>query len=303
MRPRPPYDFELTARYATHFSGRDGTGVFENGRLYRPIDVDGTLTLTIVKSTGTIESPSLEILVKSPNLTDTILDEAQRQTAWALGTEEDLAPFYAMASNDRHLAAIVQRLHGLHTPHATSVFEALVLAILGQQISAPVARVLRTLLIRTYGAGLDEAGETYYAFPRPIVLAEADVDGLRKIKLTARKSEFVADISSQVASGELDLEGLRDASTEEAVRRLTEIRGVGPWTAHWLLIRSLGHGDGFPHGDLALQRTVGLLANEGNPMTPQQTLDYSERWRPYRSYVTTYLFAAMRSGILSASGE
>ena len=76
------------------------------------------------------------------------------------------------------------------------------------------------------------------------------------------------------------------------------IRGVGLWTAHWLLIRAIGSSDGFPHDDLALQRTLGLLVGGGNPLRPEQVLDYSRRWSPFRSYVTAYLFAALRSGRL-----
>ena len=93
---------------------------------------------------------------------------------------------------------------------------------------------------------------------------------------------------------------------EEIVRILTGIRGVGSWTVQWLLIRSLGRTDGFPHGDLALQRTMGLLVNGGNPMAPGEALDYSLRWIPYRTYVSTYRCSAARSGrldILSSVGE
>ena len=107
-------------------------------------------------------------------------------------------------------------------------------------------------------------------------------------------------IASDVVSGDLDLEGLRGESSQSAVEALTGIRGVGPWTAQWLLIRALGYADGFPSGDLALQRTMGLMANNGTPMTTQEAEAYSVRWSPYRSFVTTYLFAAARSGLLPA---
>ena len=76
---------------------------------------------------------------------------------------------------------------------------------------------------------------------------------------------------------------------------LTAIRGVGPWTAQWLLIRALGQPDGFPHGDLALQRFLGRLTNDG-PIGAREALERSVVWSPYRSYATTYLFAASRSG-------
>ena len=71
------------------------------------------------------------------------------------------------------------------------------------------------------------------------------------------------------------------------------------WTAQWLLIRGLGRTDGFPHGDLALARTLGQLLGNQRPPWPNEALDYSRRWSPFRSYVTTYIFAAARSGRLA----
>jgi len=85
------------------------------------------------------------------------------------------------------------------------------------------------------------------------------------------------------------------------IKILTGIRGVGLWTANWLFIRTLGRSDGFPHSDLALCRTLGRLLNGETPLSPEETLEYSRRWSPFRSYVTAYLFAAMRSGYVFPS--
>ena len=90
--------------------------------------------------------------------------------------------------------------------------------------------------------------------------------------------------------------GLQTKPDEDVIYALTNIRGVGLWTANWLFIRALGRTDGFPHGDLALCRALGLLLNMGTPLSPEEALDYSRRWSPYRSYVTAYMFAAIRSG-------
>ena len=125
---------------------------------------------------------------------------------------------------------------------------------------------------------------------------EAGVDRLRALGFSARKAEYITEISRKVSSGHLDLEGMHALSDEEIIQVLTGLRGVGLWTAQWLLIRALGRDDGFPHGDLALCRILGQLLREGKPFPPEEALEYSRRWAPYRSYVTAYLFAAMRSG-------
>ena len=306
LKPTPPYDFDLTAGYASNYRGRYGADIFEGGAYRRLLDIGGQLALAVVRSTGTLESPCLEVELKGDSLDDATVSEARNQIVRLLGIEGDLAPFYDMALGGPHLSPFARGLRGLHLPLAVSTYEALILAILGQQISTHVARMLRTLLIETYGSNRQIEGETYYTFPRPEKVVEVGADGLRAIKFSVRKAEYIIDISSRVVSGELDLDSLRHQSSDEAIDKLTSIRGVGPWTAHWLLIRALGHADGFPHGDLALQRTMGLLINGGVPMSAQDALDYSERWSPYRSYVTTYLFAATRSdrfAELSKAGE
>jgi 3-methyladenine DNA glycosylase/8-oxoguanine DNA glycosylase len=76
---------------------------------------------------------------------------------------------------------------------------------------------------------------------------------------------------------------------------------VGSWTAHWLLIRALGHPDGFPGGDLALARTVSRLYGLDHTMSPAELEEFSQRWAPYRGYVTLYLFAASRMGLLESA--
>jgi len=249
-----------------------------------------------VHSTGTLESPRLSAELTSEDLDDAAVIEARSQAAWILGTEDDLSAFYRMALAERHLAPLVHGMRGLHVPHTASVYEALVLAILGQQISSHVARVLRTQLVETLGISWKLGDATYSAFPRPEAVAAAGVEGLRAMKLSARKAQYMVDIAASVASGELDLEGLRSRPAEDVLDALTAIRGVGPWTAHWLLIQAVGHTDGFPHGDLALQRFLGTLVNAGAPLSAREALEYSRRWAPHRSYVTTYLFAAARSG-------
>ena len=306
ITPTPPYDFDLTAAYTTYFRGQYGAESFREGVFRRLLDCRGQLCLVGVRSLGTIDSPLLEIEMAGSTLDVDVVSEAKGQVAWILGMDQDLVSFYRMAMRDSAVDRLALDLRGLHVPHTASVYEALVLAILGQQISSHVARVIRTLLIQTYGPSAEMSGVTYYAFPRPDAIVAAGVKGLRAIKLSARKAEYITDIAARVASGEMDLEGLQHQPDEEVVRTLMSIRGVGLWTAQWLLIRALGRPDGFPHGDLALQRLLGLLVSGDTPLSPEEVLDYSRRWSPFRSYMTTYLFAAARSdrfASLSRAGQ
>jgi len=300
IRPVPPYDFDLTAGYITYFSGRYATDTYENGEYRRLLDLGGKLMLARVRSAGTLDAPVLNVSLSAESIDDGDENAARRQIDALLGANDDLSPFYGMAAQDPHLAAVADGMRGLHMPRLGSVYESLVLAILGQQISIHVARMLRRLLIETCGRSVEIEGERYYLFPTPQAVVEAGLEGLRAIKFSARKAEYVLGISSGVLDGSLRLEELHEKASDDIVKTLVSIRGVGEWTAHWLLIRGVNHPDGFPHGDLALQRIMGRLVNGGEPMAAQDALEYSKRWSPLRSYVTTYLFAAMRSGRLDA---
>ena len=295
LTPNPPYDFYLIAAYATYFQGRYAADHFHGGVYQRLMDFRGSLCLVNVRSIGSVDAPSLEVTLKGSVLSEKIVSEARIQVARLLGIDQELEPFYRMALKDPVLNPLVKMLRGLHIPQTLSLWEGLVLAILGQQVSSHVARIMRNSLVENYGLALKESGVIYHIFPRPETLVEAGLEDLYSIKLSKRKAQYLFDIAASLTSQERELDSLRSLPDEEAVRTLTEIRGVGPWTAHWLLIRGLGRPDAFPHGDLALRRTMGRLFNNESLFQPEEALNYSYRWSPFRSYVTTYLFAAIRS--------
>ena len=297
VSPAAPFDFELTAGYLTYFQGRYGTDSLSDGVYRRLLDLDGTLVLASVRPVGTIESPELAVELRGEGLTSDQASQASAQVAWLLGAQQDLAPFYSMAEKDSTMLAIAQRFHGLHLPHTASVFEALVLAILGQQIATNVARIIRTLLIETYGPSQTFEGDVYYSFPRPQDLGVVSVDELRGKKLSQRKAEYVRGIAQAALEDPTGFEGLHQLTDQEVVQSMTALQGVGNWTAQWLLIRALGREDALPLGDLALRRSVSRFYFQDVQLDDQQVEQFSRRWSPFRTYATVYMFAAMRTGM------
>ena len=301
LTPTPPYDFHATARHATYHSERYAADTLEEGAYSRALELDGKTALLTVRSVGDVESPELQVAVSSEDaLTDADRLALTRVASRLVGAHGDLSPFYAAVENDAPIAEIVRRFRGLGNPQSASPFEALVLAILGQQISNHVAGVLRNLLVDTLGSPVSIDGETRRLFPSALTLADVGPDALRDIKFSTRKAEYICDIAAAVASGALDLDSLADLPADDIIRRLTALRGVGPWTAHWLLVRAYAHPDGFPDGDLAVQRALGVLYNDGARLTAGQAARLSERWKPHRSLLTTYLFAAIRAGMIGS---
>ena len=296
IQPVPPFDFELTAGYHTYFQGRYRTDSLTDGVYRRLLDLDGTLVLASVSSAGDMDNPLLDLELQGDSLGPAFVEQAAQRVSWLLGVGQDLASFYDMASKDAALAAITRRFVGLHLPHTSTVFEALVLAIMGQQISTHVARVIRGLFIETHGPRLTVDGETYYAFPRPETLAAQSVEALRQLKLSQRKAEYVHGIACAALEDPTGMEGLHLLSDEDVIKQTVALRGVGAWTAQWLLIRALGRPDALPLGDLALRRVVSRLYFNGEEVNDRQVENFAERWRPWRTYATVYMFTSMRTG-------
>ena len=136
--------------------------------------------------------------------------EAADKLAWALGTATEVGGFYSMAKEDPVMSTIIRELYGLHPTRTTSVFEALVTAVTSQQIASHVARLIRGLLIQTYGAQFFLDGRVYYSFPTPEAIQAAGIGGLRNMKLSTRKCEYLLDTASKVTSGTIRLESLHN---------------------------------------------------------------------------------------------
>ncbi|MSQ06002.1 MAG: DNA-3-methyladenine glycosylase 2 family protein [Dehalococcoidia bacterium] len=297
FRPTAPFDFNLTAGYLTYFRGQYGSDSLDDGAYRRLLDLQGKLVLATVRCLGTVDAPELAVELAGDSLTPAGGEAAALRVSWLLGADAPLNDFYALAQADPVMSGLTVQFRGLHLPHTASVFEALVLAVLGQQISTNVARVIRTLLIETYGPRQTIGGATYFAFPRPETLAAASVEELLRLKLSGRKAEYIQGIAQVAAERDAGLESLQELPDDAVVARLTALRGVGLWTAQWALVRALGRPDVFPAGDLALRRAVSRLYFGGATVEERQAEEFSRRWSPWRTYATLYLFTALRLGV------
>ncbi len=298
LTPTPPYDFRLSMEHMASFGTGARVNIFEDDQFTRLLNIEDNLILTQVRSSGTVENPRLEVTAHGNAITDQALRMIVDTLSWVLGVDTPLAEFYATANDDPVLAPLINNLYGLKISQTPTVFEAFVQSIFSQQIATNVARIIGSLLLENYGSTIVHQGRTYHAFPTPAALLPKGIPGLRAIKLSNRKAEYILDVSTAITNGSLDLESLRLLSDDEATKRLLALRGVGPWTAHWLLLRALGRMDAFPAGDLALRRVVSRLYFKDKVLSVAELEDFSLRWAPWRSLHTTYLFAALRRGLL-----
>ena len=264
IRPTAPFDFEATAENQPYFrKGQDDTtDCYE-----RLLDLGDKLALATVQFSGNVDAPELAVELRGAKLSGSEIEVCRGQIERLLGTGQDLQPFYAFAAADPVMENLVKTFYGMHQTLALSVFETIAQAILGQQLSASVARVIRALMVETYGPRLTVDGETHLAFPRPEAIAAATVEELRSLKLSQRKAEYLHGLALAELETPGGLDRIQELSDEEAVREVTALRGVGMWTAQWVLSRALGRPDAFPVGDLALKRIVVQLYFGGQTIT------------------------------------
>ncbi len=188
--PKPPYDFARTLR-ANRFLYV--MGEVREGAFRRVIHVGETLVLVEVTSIGTPDAPQLDVQVLADNgALDQVALAAKLHRV--LNIDADLAPFYAVAEREPVLAETVQQLYGLHSLQADSLFEALLLTMIEQQIALKMAQAAERWLLVWGGASLTYEDAIYYAFPSAARIAAMEagrVNGIRRRTVSGRTASTV----------------------------------------------------------------------------------------------------------------
>jgi len=165
-------------------------------------------------------------------------------------------------------------------PTGDDRFAVLVRAIVGQQLSGHAAWAI-------YGRLAEQIGLT------PEAVAAASEGELLGVGLSHRKAEYVHGIARAVLDGDVDLDALDELPDEDVVTELTGLRGIGTWSAQMFLLFALGRPDVLVADDLGIRAAAGRLFGLDRPATAAEVRTAGERWKPYRSAATLYLF---RSG-------
>lgn len=205
----------------------------------------------------------------------------------------DLEPFYKQANTDFRLAGPFSRVVGFKPVLAPNVFDAALWAIVGQQVTFTFARTLKHRLQKRYGRALRTESGLVQLTPEPKTLSRTKVNSLRALQLSESKANYIHNLSRAIVSGDLDLESLSRKPYDLAIEELVALKGIGVWTANYILMRGAGHRDALPLGDAGLKRAVrnayGLQANPA----PDLIEKYAEPFRPYRSLYTMYLWQTL----------
>lgn len=211
---------------------------------------------------------------------------AHRIVRRLLGLDLDPTPFTRRGRRLGRLGRFVARRPGLRIPQTADVFEGLAWSIIGQQINLPFALRLRRRLIEKAGTPIDGL----IVHPGPAGVARLDYRDLTAAQYSGRKAEYLIDTARLVARGDLDPGTLSDEAATVVEQRLVAIRGLGPWSAQYVMMRSCGFADCVPAGDSGLATALERLHHLDRRPDPGETRHLMEPFAPYRSLATFHLW-------------
>jgi DNA-3-methyladenine glycosylase II len=212
-------------------------------------------------------------------------------SVWSL--DDDLHRCYAALRRDPLIAPLVRLCAGLRMIRTPDLYEALLIAILGQQISVAAAEAVRRRLLAALGDRVVCQGTTYTGYPPPRRLLRTSPAALRGLGLSRQKARYVLEIADRARAGSLSPAAFDGLLDEQALARLLEIPGVGRWTAEIVLMRGLGRPDVFPAADLGLASAVQRLLGRRTRPAEDELRTLAERWTGWRSYGALYLWRSL----------
>ncbi len=186
---------------------------------------------------------------------------------------------------DPKLARIIELVGEYQIRTSRNYYESLVEAIITQQLAGSAAKAISNRFRSLYGK----------SFPKPIDVINTSDSKLRKTGLSRMKIKYIKELSKAIEAKKLKIRSLSKLSDEEVVEQLTQVKGIGRWTAEMFLIFSLGRMDVLPVGDLGLRKGIQLYNSADELPNAAEIEKLGEKWRPYRTVATWYLWKSLRT--------
>jgi DNA-3-methyladenine glycosylase II len=291
LKPRPPFDFDKNLDFIGSFSPAMGEQRIYGRTVTKATSFNGQVVAFTVRSLGTVEQPELEYsLVSDEPISDSLERAAADRIGFYLSIDDDLEEFYATAYKDEAFAPVLARLYGHHQVKFITPFESAAWAVLSQRNPMAVARKVKDKLTEEYGGKIEVDGITYDAFPEAQAIVSAPEDDLLAIVKNEKRTEYLRAVAA--AFSEADEEFLRHGSYQEVEAWLRGIKGIGAWSAAFIMLRSLGHMNWLPVEESRVSEVVSKRYNGGEPVTDADMRRIAESYGSNVGYWSYYLRVA-----------
>ncbi|MBD8497926.1 DNA-3-methyladenine glycosylase family protein [Paenibacillus arenosi] len=265
----------------------------DDGRVYKAISLE-QVPIIVEVSVGCEQENGLAVRLLGNNqaaLCESVRDAAVRYVRDWFDLDTDLQPFYQLAKTDKLLSGSVDSFYGLRNMGIPDLFEALCWGIIGQQINLAFAYTLKRRFVEAFGQYVEHDGERYWLFPTPVDIASLQVEDITKLKMSTKKSEYLIGVAQLMVEGKLSKEQLLGIGDHKKIEKLlVQIRGIGPWTANYVLMRCLRIPTAFPIDDVGLHNAIKYVTGAEAKPTKVEILQLAEGWKNWESYATFYLW-------------
>ena len=206
----------------------------------------------------------------------------------------DLSPFYHLLQKDKRLAYMSRDYAGLRLISIPDLFEALCWSIIGQQINLTFAYKLKRRLVEKYGRAIEWEDTPYHLFPHHSVLAQLTTADLRPLQFSESKARYLIGVAQAFTNGQLSMSAIQSLSGWQAKQQaLTSFKGIGVWTANYVLMKTLREPTAIPHGDVGLLKaleTHKIIAERNETEKIQQ---FFRRYKGWEGYLVFYLWRSL----------
>lgn len=292
VAPIPPFRLDLTVwtlrRRADNLIDR------WDGETYRRAVAlkNGDAVAMAVTQSGAPDAPLLHVTLDGPGLAAEAESVARDVLERTLGLSVDLSAFYRFAEADAKLGPLVRRFRGVKPPRLPTIFETLVNAIACQQITLTQGIRLLNRLSYTYGVAVPsdmEGSTSSHAFPRPDDLAAIEPQDLKSLGFSINKGRALVELARSIVQRTLDLDVLATLDDDSVMARLLALRGVGRWTAEYVLLRGLGRSDMFPGDDVGARNNLSRWLGIAEKMDYAAVQRALAEWKPFSGLVYFHL--------------
>jgi DNA-3-methyladenine glycosylase II len=188
-----------------------------------------------------------------------------------------------LLKKDPNLARIIEHVGDYQIKKRNNHFAVLVESIISQQLAGAAAEAI-----------FSRFKKLYPKFPTAGQILDTKDAKLRSVGLSGMKVKYLKDLSQKIEDGKLKMRSISKMTDDEVIEHLTQVKGIGRWTAEMFLIFSLGRLDVLPVGDLGLRKAVQIAFSMSELPKPKEVEKIGVRWKPYRSIATWYLWKSLQ---------
>jgi len=292
LETRAPFHLEATVRVLQR-RPNNLVDIWSDDRYLRVLRAGQGLVLVEVENRGSIDVPDLRWRVRAGDPSRSGRAALGQTVRAILGLDVDPEPLQRAAESEARLRSTALALRGMRPPRFPELFETFANVVPFQQLSLDAGVTIVGRLVERFGEVLEHDGRRFHAFPTADAVARAPLQAIRASGLSLKKSESLRHAARAVASGALRGDRLFNLDSADALALLTDLPGIGPWSAGLVLLRGLRRLDVFPTGDVGAERGLRTLLrkSERSPLTR-----IVERFGAVRGYL---YFCALGGSLLA----